>query len=245
MSKNLTPNLAFFLASCMAVGSGCAQSDDASPSPEPADEALVDDSESPTLTAEPDTTEYGACGKLIPFDPKDIPVFEPFDFEVVFVQRLPEPSPLDENVALHVKLPPLTDPELQQSLVRVVGTEAAPMVMFSSDALVELGHLEESPGEGFFTAFAKIDEEEFAMRAEADMEIFQDEHEDLAMVFRNRQAIARAEAQPFDLDKFAAGGLVGLSGVQLTPISNPTNWGESVFVTDPQVVSDPSRTYDT
>lgn len=179
------------------------------------------------------------------FDPRDFEILDPFVIDDVFIQRLPQPTPLEEDTLIHVRLPELADRELQGTLVRVVGNEQAPVLLFNSDALAELGAIEKSPGKGFFSAFLTLDKRSLDQRREAEQIVLKnDKLEETPLIFEGRHPMAMTVAKTFDFNGFEAGASVSLGTVNIMPISNATNWGEAVFVTDPKVVKDPSRTYD-
>lgn len=257
MPKNtFTYSALLTMASCVALTSGCAAHDDAAPDSEPtvADDVQEDDAMDAagagSIAANSDPAAdfspyFNECGEAIPLEPGDFEIVDPFDFDDVLIQTLPGITELGENVVLHARLGPAANPEMDESLIRVVGSKDAPVVMFSSDALVELGHLEESPGEGFFSAFAKLDMDSVEARFAAEKEMMQGEFDEMSLIFRGRSPVALTTASAFDIASLFEGALVNLGAVTIHPPSKQQNWGESVFITDPQVVSDPSRTYDT
>ncbi|HET6586086.1 MAG TPA: hypothetical protein VFG69_21660 [Nannocystaceae bacterium] len=233
------------VATCLAVTSACNHE-----APEPATELGPDEHDTPAapgaVQAPADPQAYGGCGPLVPIDPGKFE-FIPIELiEDVFIRRLPEPTPLGEDIVIHVRFPELGDPSPQPSLVRVLGVKEAPVLMFHSDTLAELGHLEKSPGPGFFATFARSDDLGLERRKELESQILEnDKVADLSFVIEGRHPIAVSTAQPFAIDAFMAGDLVGLGRVRITPQSIEQNWGESVFITDPAVVQDPERTHDT
>lgn len=233
------------VATCLAVTSACNHE-----SPEPATE-LGPDEDAPTvgpdeLQAPVDPQAYQGCGGFVPIDPGKFE-FIPIDLiEDIFVHRLPEPTPLGEDVVIHVRFPEAGDPSPQPSRVRVMGVHDAPVLMFESDTLAELGYIAKSPGAGFFATFAKSDELGLERRVELENRVKEKEKmSDLSFVLEGRHPIALSTAQPFALDAFLQGDLVGLGRIRIIPQSIDHNWLESVFITDPAVVKDPERTYDT
>jgi hypothetical protein len=189
---------------------------------------------------------YDACtGEAFPFDPGDLVAVDPFDFLDIFVQKLPKATQFS-NAVLHVKLPPARNRELERSLVRVVGSPENPLVLFRSDALVELGFLRESPGKEFFTAAVQIDPADLREDAEFEQRLARSLREgtEEVVVFQGRSPVARTRAQALDVDRFVDGGLIHFDTCAVRPVSNQQRWGESLFITDPAVVQDPARTYD-
>src|SRR5690349_10424330 len=233
------------VATCLAVTSACNHE-----APEPTTEIDPDEDASGAATGElqapVDPQAYDGCGGFVPIDPGKFE-FIPIELiEDIFVHRLPEPTPLGEDVVIHVRFPELGDPSPQPSLVRVLGVKDSPVLMFDSDALAELGHIPKSPGAGFFATFAKSDELGLERRKELENLVLEKEKiSDLSFVIEGRHPIAVSTAQPFALDAFLQGDLVGLGRIRITPQSIDQNWLESVFITDPAVVQDPERTYDT
>ncbi len=189
---------------------------------------------------------YDACGgEAFPFDPGDLVRVDPFDFLDIFVQKLPEATQFS-NAALHVRLPPPTNRALEKSLVRVVGSPENPLVLFRSDALVQLGHLRESPGKDFFTAAVFIDPAQLREDAEFEQQLARSIREGTqeVMLFKGRSPVALTTAQSLDVSKFIDGGLINLDTCAVRPVSNEQRWSESLFITDGAVVQDPDRTYD-
>jgi hypothetical protein len=179
----------------------------------------------------------------VPVGAEGLPVVQSLD---TFVQRLPQETALGENVALHVKLPPPRTKELEGSRVRVIGTVDQPLVLVDSQALVELGLLDESPGEGFFTAFLRLDDEELERRATVEAKLAEgvEKASDLHLVFRGRTPVALASGVEFAFDDFEAGKPVALGPCPIMPFSELARWEESLMITDTQVVQDGARTWD-
>jgi hypothetical protein len=199
-----------------------------------------------TSSAPPVPPVYDSCNGIAePFDPGLLGVVDPLQFLDVFIQKLPQENAVG-NVALHAKLPPPRNPELGQSLMRVVGDPASPMVMFRSDALVKLGHLPESPGPEFFTAVVQLDPAQLEKDAafEENLARSTPQGTEKVIVFNGRSPIALTTSRALDADSFVDGGLISLGTCRVRPVSNEQTWGQSLFITDPAVVQDPARTYD-
>lgn len=188
-------------------------------------------------------SDIGRGGQVTPIE--KLPFIEPVQAAETFLQRLREPTPLGENVAVHIKLPPPSNPKLEGSLVRVLGEPESPLVVFSSDVLVKLGKLEESPGQGFFTAFLRLDERELEQRLQTEKTFEQvKDPSKTTLVFTGRTPVAITTGLRFDLDIFRGGGLMPLGSCPITPASVPDRWEESLMITDPLVVQDGLRTHD-
>ncbi|HTV19278.1 MAG TPA: hypothetical protein VMG12_11420 [Polyangiaceae bacterium] len=182
-------------------------------------------------------------GEVVPIE--KLPFVEPALIAETFMQRLREPTPLGENVALHVRLPPPSHAKLEKSLVRVLGEPENPLVLFSSDALMKLGKLEKSPGPGFFTAFLQLDEGELERRQEIEKSFGSVENgSEKRLVFHGRTPVAVSTGVHLDIRDFLDGGLIPLGTCPITPASALPRWEESLMVTDPAVVQDTSRTND-
>jgi hypothetical protein len=193
-----------------------------------------------------DTPPYDSCnGSAQPFDPGELVAIDPFDFLDVFIQILPRETAAG-NAALHVKLPPPRNRALADSLMRVVGDPANPMVLFRSDSLVRLGHLRESPGPDFFTAVVQLDPAELRADAEFERRLADSTREgtEQVIVFKGRSPIALTTSRAVDVDGFINGRLISLGTCAVRPLSNEQTWGQSLFITDAAVVQDPTRTYD-
>lgn len=182
-------------------------------------------------------------GEVIPID--KLPFIEPLAHADSVLQRLREPTPLGENVALHVRLPPPSHAELEKSLVRVLGEPENPLVLFSSDALVQLGKLDASPGPGFFTAFLQLDERELERRQDVEKRFAGAENPGTTrLVFHGRTPVAITTGIAVDVHDFFDGRLIPLGTCPITPLSVLERWEESLMITDPAVVQDPFRTSD-
>jgi hypothetical protein len=235
------------VCAALALLPACAGPDPQSAQPDAKPAAVV--SAAATRTADIGTEFspiYDACtGEAFPFDPGRLVAIDPFDFLDIFVQKLPEPTEL-ANAALHVRLPPPMNRELERSLMRVVGSPENPLLLFRSDALVELGHLRESPGPDFFTAAVFIDPAALREDAEFEQQLARSIREgtEEIMVFKGRSPVGLSSAPAMDIGKFIDGGLIHLDTCSFRPVSNETTWGQSLFITDAAVVQDPSRTHD-
>lgn len=174
-----------------------------------------------------------------------LPVIDAIEATEVFMQQLPKPTSAGENVALHIRLPAPANPELAGSLIRVVGDPQHPLVLFRTDALVELGDITESPGKEFFTAFVRLEPEEIAKRQETESLFSKTElPSQTRIVFEGRTPVAVTTGIAFDLDAFKGGGLVALGACPIQPLSTLARWQESLMITDPAIVRDPKRTND-
>jgi hypothetical protein len=196
----------------------------------------------------PDTAQplYDSCtGIAEPFDPGELEIENPLDFLDVFIQKLPQASAAG-NVALHVELPAPRNRELERSLMRVIGDPERPLVLFRSDALVQLGHLRESPGPDFFTAVVELDAKQLRQDAQFEQDLARNVREgtNQVLLFKGRSPIALTTGRRVNLDSFLDGGLIDLGTCEIRPISNEQSWGQSLFITDAAVVQDATRTYD-
>jgi hypothetical protein len=240
------------VATCLALAPAC---NTEAPADSDAVETTVDTTEEPAgaagpLAAPADPEEYGGCGKSNPIDPGKFE-FIPLELiEDIFVHRLPQPTALGEDLVIHVRLPQPEvkegDPHPEPNLVAVLGVDKAAVIGFRSDTLVERGLLDKSPGADFFAVFARSDDEGFQRRVSLEKQILDTEGiSEFSFVLDGRHPVAISTATPFAAEAFFAGDIVGLGRVRITPRSVESNWLESVFITDPAVVQDPERTYDT
>jgi hypothetical protein len=185
----------------------------------------------------------GQGGEVLPLE--RLPFVEPALAAETFLQRLREPTRQGENVAVHVRLPPPSNARLAKSLVRVLGEPENPLILFSSDALVQLGKLDKSPGPGFFTAFLQLDERELERRVETEKVLADVEDPSKStLLFNGRTPVAITTGIVFDPRIFFDGGLMPLGPCPITPASVPARWEESLMITDPAVVQDVARTHD-
>jgi hypothetical protein len=162
-------------------------------------------------------------------------------------ELLPRPTALGETTALHVRLPPPRNEQLRDSLVRVVGQPDKPQLLFKSDALAQLGIIKKSPGKDFFTAFSTLPPEE--------IDLLQRQQELIASgrfgevtnettIFEGRSPVARTINPKFDRAAFIPGSLIPIAGCPITPVDSLAAWGKSLFIRDPAVIQDPTRTWD-
>ncbi len=174
-----------------------------------------------------------------------LPFVDGFDSAETFLQLLPEPTPQGENVAVHMLLPPTHNQELGQSLIRIVGEGKHPIVLYRTDALVELGQLEDSPGPEFFTAFLLIDEDEIDRRKAIEAAFAEGEgRSETTVRFLGRTPVELTTGVKLDIQAFMGGGMVALGPCPVTPISELARWEESLMITDLEVVENPDRTHD-
>jgi hypothetical protein len=162
-------------------------------------------------------------------------------------ELLDKPTALGETTALQVRLPPPTNQSVAGSLVRVIGDVNNPHVLFSSDALVRMGLLGKSPGPDFFTAFATLTSDELSkvqsnQRQIASGAFGQTTSE--SVVFASRAATSRTSFPPIDPSQFLPGNPIAINRCSVRPVSTLQAWGQSLFITAPQVVLDPARTWD-
>jgi hypothetical protein len=176
-----------------------------------------------------------------------LPEIKPEEASRVSLQQLPKPTKLDENVALHVKLPPPSNKELEGSLVRVVGDASNPTVLFDSETLAKLGAIPSSPGAGFFTTFSKFDSREIERRISNEQLLASGEMGRVStdsIVFNGRTPMGVTQGIAFDTDRFNKFLPQPLSLCPATPVSTLQGWGESLFITSPSVVLNGARTWD-
>ncbi len=174
-----------------------------------------------------------------------LPTVEASSLVETYLQRLPEPTPAGENVMLHLRLPAPHDPALAESLVRVLGSEQDPLVVYRTDALVSLGHVADSPGPEFFTAFLSLDETELDRRKDMEGQLAESaEPTETVLHFSGRTPVALTTGVPLDLEAFSGGGAVALGPCPIMPTSSLARWEESLMITDLAVVQDPTRTHD-
>jgi hypothetical protein len=177
---------------------------------------------------------------------EDLPFVDPLEHPRVLLELLSEPRSSGENVAVHVALDPPLDPSLSESLVRIVGGEDDPMLAFKTDALVELGQLDESPGPEYFTLFLTFDEAAgIDDRLAIETELASCEQPTEARLqFEGRSPVAITTGIPFDGEGFRAGNPVPVGPCPTQPTSTRARWDESLLITDLRVVRDPTRTRD-
>ncbi|MCY1019656.1 hypothetical protein [Pyxidicoccus sp. MSG2] len=165
----------------------------------------------------------------------------------VFAQRLAQATPLEETTAIHVKLAPPANKELESSLVRVVGDPKDPVVLFSSDALAQLGRIPKSPGPGFFTLFSSLKDSELDRRTNSEKEVAEGKFGEVTketILFNGRHPAARFEGLSLDARAFRGGGMVPIAGCPALPATSQNVWDKALLIRDPAVVQNPARTWD-
>jgi hypothetical protein len=165
----------------------------------------------------------------------------------VLAELLAKPTELGETTALHVRLPPPQNRELQDSMVRVIGQPESPQVLFRSDVLAQLGVIKQSPGKEFFTAFSTLPPEQLEVQArnleQIASGVFGQTTEE-TVVFEGRSAVARTINPRIDPAAFVPGNLIPVAGCPILPVSEQAAWDKSLFIRDPRVILDKSRTWD-
>lgn len=162
-------------------------------------------------------------------------------------ELLAKPTALGETTALQVRLPPPTNQSVAGSLVRVIGDVNNPHVVFSSDALVRLGLLGKSPGSDFFTAFATLTSDELSKVQSNERQIASGAFGQTtteSVLFASRAATSRTSFPMVDPSQFVPGNPIPINRCAIRPVSTLQAWGQSLFITSPQVVLDPTRTWD-
>ena len=163
-------------------------------------------------------------------------------------EALPRPTALGETTALHVRLPPPTNRELEKSLVRIVGPVDKPQILFKSDALARLGVIARSPGRDFFTAFATLPPEQLDLLARNQEEIASGrfgEVTDQSVLFEGRSPIGRTINPRIDPGIFKPGnGPVAINRCLFKPISTQKAWDQALFLRSTDIVQDKDRTWD-
>ncbi|RYZ43429.1 MAG: hypothetical protein EOO71_03490 [Myxococcaceae bacterium] len=195
--------------------------------------------------AQVEKEEEGEEGKIL--DMKELPFEKAEDSTRVFLELLKNPTNLEEDVAVNVRLREPVNPELKDSLVRVVGSSSNPVVLFRSDALAKLGHTQDSPGSDFFAGFARLPMEELERRVKGEEATAAGAFGEVtseSLVFQGRQVVARTEGSALSLERFFSGALTPLSVCPLRPASTQAAWGKALLITDPAVVQNPQRTWD-
>jgi len=177
-----------------------------------------------------------------------LPFIENTTIKGVLGELLAKPTALGETTALHVRLPPPQNPELAGSLVRIVGPADSPQILISSDALARLGVIARSPGKDFFTAFATLAPEQLDTLKRNEDEIASGVFGRVtneSVVFEGRSAVGRTINPTIDPSIFKpGGGPVPINACPFVPVSTLQNWGQSLFLRDPAIVQDPTRTWD-
>src|SRR6185503_13959143 len=162
-------------------------------------------------------------------------------------ELLARPTALGETTALHVKLPPPRNRELAQSLVRIVGPEGSPQIMFNSDALARLGVIARSPGRDFFTTFATLPPEQLEILQRNQDEIRSGAFGDVtdeSVLFSGRSPVARTINPRIDAASFKIGNLIPINRCLFRPISTQKAWDQALFIRDTEIVQDKDRTWD-
>ncbi|RKH39104.1 hypothetical protein D7X12_24575 [Corallococcus sicarius] len=177
----------------------------------------------------------------------ELPFVDALSVTGLFIQKLEQPTSMGETTAVHVKLPPPANRELAESLVRVVGDPEDPVVLFRSDALVQLGAIPQSPGPGFFTLFSQLPESELERRWSSDPRTPQGGFGALTretILFNGRHPAARFEGLAVDARAFRDGALIPITSCPVLPASTEELWGKTLLIRDPAVVLDAARTWD-
>jgi hypothetical protein len=163
-------------------------------------------------------------------------------------ELLAKPTAAGETTAIHVQLPAPANQGLAKSLVRIVGPDDSPQIVFSSDALAKLGVIGKSPGPDFFTAFASLSPDQLVQlqRNAADIKAGKlGRPTNESVIFDGRSAVARTNFPAIDPSQFIQGGGFGpINRCFLQPAQSQAAWGKSLFITDPAIVQDPLRTWD-
>ncbi|MDC0707582.1 hypothetical protein POL68_03785 [Stigmatella sp. ncwal1] len=222
---------ALLLAGTLLSVSGCSH-----------EEAELDEAARPPSSQVQAADEDGFSDDLL-----KLPFVKPEDASQVSLQLLKDKTELSENVALHVKLPPPTNRELEDSLVRIVGEPEKPLVLFRSKALAELGLIDSSPGDEFFTAFTKFDTKEITRRIEDERTLASGKHgqtTEKSIVFDGRVPTGISQGISFEEGIFNGGKPQPVTFCPSAPASTLQGWGESLFITSPSVVLNPARTWD-
>jgi hypothetical protein len=176
-----------------------------------------------------------------------LPFVESASTTNVLAERLSRPTQLGETTALHVRLPPPRNPQLRDSLVRVIGQPDKPQLLFRSDALVQLGVIGKSPGRDFFTGFSTLPPEQLDLLRRQQDEIASGAFGEVtqeSLVFDGRSPVARTIRPKFDPAIFVPGSFIPVAGCPVTPVDSFANWGKSLFITDPAIIKDGARTWD-
>jgi len=203
---------------------------------EPDDDAGVAEITQPLAAAQPTT---------VPLE--RLPRLDSIESTEVFIQQLNERTELGENAVIHVKLPEPGNTKLNESFVRILGTEADPIVLFRSDALARLGRIEKTPGPGFFSAFVDFDPAQLEERVR-NTDILASgrfgQTTELTVIFEGRSPVGIRNGLKIDVNDFSLGQLIPLGPCILRPISSQKNWGESLMITAKNVVLNGARTWD-
>ncbi|WP_147448718.1 hypothetical protein [Corallococcus terminator] len=203
----------------------------------------------PTGTADARTARTGARVEAESGSSKlsELPAVEGLSTARVFAQKLEQETPLKETTAVHVKLVPPANKELEDSLVRVVGDPQDPVVLFRSDALAEMGAIPKSPGPGFFTLFSDVPDSEIQRRVDSEARVAKGEFGETTretVLFNGRHPAARFEGLALEAQAFRGGGMVPIANCPVMPASTQAVWEKALLVRDAAVVQDPARTWD-
>jgi hypothetical protein len=177
----------------------------------------------------------------------DLPFVDAASNQQVVAELLAKPTALGETTALHVRLPPPRNQQLQSSLVRVIGQPESPQVLFSSDALAQLGVIKSSPGKDFFTAFSTLPPQEIQRLVDQQDKIASGafgQATNETLLFAGRSPVARTINPKFDISVLQPGIPFTPLGCPFVPVSNQAAWDQSLFIRDPAIVQDVNRTWD-
>ena len=207
--------------------------------------ALDGCSEDPPSGSEAQAQAQVQSGETTPIS--QLPFVDAASNPTLLGELLAKPTALNETTALHMRLPPPNNPQLADSLVRIIGPVDSPQILFRSDALAQLGVISQSPGKEFFTAFSSLSQNELATLQQNAGQIAQGAFGQTtreSVLFDGRNPTARTINPAIDPSIFRPGILVPVRGCSIRPVSTLAAWGKALFITDPQVVLDPARTWD-
>ncbi|MCP3161559.1 hypothetical protein [Myxococcus qinghaiensis] len=178
---------------------------------------------------------------------EELPEAETKEVTNTFIQRTKSPTDLEENLAIHTRLPAPANDNLKDSLIRVMGTRESPVVLFRSDFLEEMGVIARSPGTDFFTSLSVFDEDrELSLRFENEEAlakgVFGETSED-TVVFEGLSPTKRIKGELFNKELFLQGDTVAGMLCSRTPRSSWAAWEKSLLITAEEVVADPFRTW--
>jgi hypothetical protein len=177
-----------------------------------------------------------------------LPVIDSTANTKVLGEALAKPTALGETTAIHVRLPPPQNAQLSESLVRIVGPDDNPQLLFRTDALVKLGVVSKSPGKDFFTTFATLSPDQLSALAKNQDQISGGafgKPTSQSVVFDGRSPAGLVANPRIDPTVFKPGnGPVPINQCALRPMSTQAAWDEALFIRDPAVVQDPTRTWD-
>jgi len=178
----------------------------------------------------------------------DIPFIDAKTNQRILGELLAKPTAAGETTAIYVRLPDTDNSALKGTLVRIVGPTDAPQVLFRADALVQMGIIKQSPGSDFFVAFATLSPDQLTtLKANQDTiakGTFGRTTTE-SVLFTGRAITARTINPTVDPTVFnPGGGPVTINGCAVRPVSTQQAWDQSLFIRSPQVVLDPTRTWD-